>query len=179
VVTLSLYGRYVTPELAFEYHYFFTRKFWMAFYMQVRVVRVVSVVRAVSAVSAVSVARVVRVVMGWRQTQPPAQSARFCDRIGVMATIPIGLLAHPWVIHAHCMHACPLHARMLTACTHAHCMHACPLHARMSTACTHAHCMHACPLHARMPTACTHAHCMHACPLHAGAGGRAWRFRNV
>ena len=26
---------YVTPELAFEYHYFFTRKFWMAFHMQV------------------------------------------------------------------------------------------------------------------------------------------------
>ena len=25
---------YVTPELAFEYHYFFTRKFWMAFHMQ-------------------------------------------------------------------------------------------------------------------------------------------------
>jgi len=29
---------YVTPELAFEYHYFFTRKFWMAFYMQALVV---------------------------------------------------------------------------------------------------------------------------------------------
>ena len=28
---------YVTPELAFEYHYFFTRKFWMAFHMQARV----------------------------------------------------------------------------------------------------------------------------------------------
>ncbi len=27
---------YVTPELAFEYHYFFTRKFWMAFHMQAR-----------------------------------------------------------------------------------------------------------------------------------------------
>merc|ERR1719230_973102 len=25
---------YVTPELAFEYHYFFTRKFAMAYYMQ-------------------------------------------------------------------------------------------------------------------------------------------------
>merc|ERR1712159_548714 len=23
-------NRYVTPELAFEYHYFFTRKFWMS-----------------------------------------------------------------------------------------------------------------------------------------------------
>ena len=29
---------YVTPELAFEYHYFFTRKFWMAFHMQALVV---------------------------------------------------------------------------------------------------------------------------------------------
>jgi len=29
---------YVTPELAFEYHYFFTRKFWMAYYMQALVV---------------------------------------------------------------------------------------------------------------------------------------------
>jgi len=29
---------YVTPELAFEYHYFFTRKFWMAFFMQALVV---------------------------------------------------------------------------------------------------------------------------------------------
>jgi len=29
---------YVTPELAFEYHYFFTRKFWMAYHMQALVV---------------------------------------------------------------------------------------------------------------------------------------------
>ncbi len=29
---------YVTPELAFEFHYFFTRKFWMAFHMQALVV---------------------------------------------------------------------------------------------------------------------------------------------
>lgn len=29
---------YVSPELAFEYHYFFTRKFWMAYYMQALVV---------------------------------------------------------------------------------------------------------------------------------------------
>jgi len=29
---------YVSPELAFEYHYFFTRKFWMAFHMQALVV---------------------------------------------------------------------------------------------------------------------------------------------
>jgi len=29
---------FVTPELAFEYHYFFTRKFWMAFHMQALVV---------------------------------------------------------------------------------------------------------------------------------------------
>lgn len=29
---------YVTPAMAFEYHYFFTRKFWMAFHMQALVV---------------------------------------------------------------------------------------------------------------------------------------------
>jgi len=29
---------FVTPELAFEYHYFFTRKFWMAFHMQALIV---------------------------------------------------------------------------------------------------------------------------------------------
>jgi predicted Rossmann-fold nucleotide-binding protein len=31
-------NRYVTDELAFEYHYFFTRKFWMMYYCQALVV---------------------------------------------------------------------------------------------------------------------------------------------
>ena len=35
---LSVPCRFVTPALAFEYHYFFTRKFAMAFHMQALVV---------------------------------------------------------------------------------------------------------------------------------------------
>lgn len=31
-------NRFVTDELAFQYHYFFTRKFWMMYYCQALVV---------------------------------------------------------------------------------------------------------------------------------------------
>eukprot|EP00955_Chlamydomonas_euryale_P088095 364349-Chlamydomonas_euryale.AAC.12 len=70
-----------------------------------------------------------------------------------------------YMLHAHSMHACALHALMHTPCTLAHSMRSCTLHARVRTPCAHAHSMNVYALHALMHTPCTRAHSMHACAL--------------